>query len=424
MKKSISVFLSLMLLVMMICAVPAASSAEIMMVEVTQNASIRTQPNFNAEKIVLATVGKQYLLLATEGSWYKIQMSNDRIGYLPANSTKLVAFPGIPTGSAKEAFASMLATLRNPGVLEKNLPETFPGKTAIGIYYDMDGAPLELSPDVIAENGWYRDVPEEFAAAEMKDADWALLIYPTFGNEEGERVQVNVFAADIRNKVFYAPYLKGTHPTILSGEDNSYDLEEMLSVVYYDIYYPKWERINRLATNENYQDGLRYMNEGRYYSAYQSFMACGLEEGDEKAEQCVRPWPKTGEIWHNSSVRGNVVTLTIAVNQDSDRALLAKIYKGDTHVSSLFIGGTGQATVNLPAGTYVIKDGSGSEWIGPTESFGPYGSYETMTFDDNGNEEVALKANYSYKITVNVSDLDPNAQGVGSHYENWDGFND
>ena len=88
-------------------------------------------------------------------------------------------------------------------------------------------------------------------------------------------------------------------------------------------------------------------------------------------------------------------------------------------VASLFIGGSGKASVSLPPGTYVIKDGVGKTWYGAEEAFGNEGFYETMLFDD-GSSTVKLKNRYAYTITVGV---DPDAAtDIGSKAETWEDF--
>ena len=101
--------------------------------------------------------------------------------------------------------------------------------------------------------------------------------------------------------------------------------------------------------------------------------------------------------------------------------MLVKIYTTDDVLArTLFIGGTGKATTSLPAGTYILKDGTGREWYGEAEAFGPDGDYEIMTFD--GEQEIELKRNYTSTITVNVQDSDPDADSVGSDWESWGDF--
>ena len=188
------------------------------------------------------------------------------------------------------------------------------------------------------------------------------------------------------------------------------------------LIYPKLEREIELASDENYQQGLQFMNEGKYYSAYEAFGYSSLEEAQAMAEKCVQNWPKNGEIWHNSSAKGKNVELTVKVNQDSDRAMLVKLIKDGTEVAYLFIGGTGSATAKIPAGNYVIKDGVGTNWFGKEEAFGRDGYYETMTFGDSSQESVKLQSNHAYTITINVSEPDPNADSVGSEYESYEDF--
>ena len=103
--------------------------------------------------------------------------------------------------------------------------------------------------------------------------------------------------------------------------------------------------------------------------------------------------------------------------------MLIRIYKNDAPVSYLFIAGSDTVTVRLPGnGYYVVKDGVGYDWYGIKEAFGREGSYETMTFDENGTESVYLKSNYAYTLSINVSTPDPKGDDVYSEPENWDDF--
>ena len=423
MKKSISVILSLVLLLMAVCLAPLTeASAETAMVEVTKNASIRSKPGFDGDKIILAKAGSQYLYLGTEGSWYAIQMDNGKTGYLPQDSCRLTAAPGIPTRNAKDTFSSMINTLKKQGKFEPELPDVFYGKTAIGVYYDLDGKPEELSTEILAEEQSYWSIPVELLAENIGEADWALLVYPEITGEEDDPIRVNVFAADLRNSVFYAPYTLEDRETRLENDERSYEMDPTLRGMKEFVFYSKWEAAFRLANDEDYQEGLRLMKEERYFSAYEAFRRSDLDEAAEMAEKCVQKWPRTGEIWHNSSVKGSNMQLTVQVNQPDDRAMLIRIYTKGVQAACLFIGGTGKATAKLPAGTYTIKDGVGTEWYGLREAFGRYAAYETMTFDDYGTTEVKLQSGHAYTITVNVSDIDPNADSVGSEYQDWEGF--
>ena len=160
--------------------------------------------------------------------------------------------------------------------------------------------------------------------------------------------------------------------------------------------------------------------QGKYYSAKQAFARSRWGDWEARAEACVQPWPKNGQLWKNSDVRGSGTRLTIRSKADADTALLCRIYREDgMPVASLFIGGSGKASVSLPPGTYVIKDGVGKTWYGAEEAFGNEGFYETMLFDD-GSSTVKLKNRYAYTITVGVG---PDAAtDIGSKAETWEDF--
>ena len=127
-------------------------------------------------------------------------------------------------------------------------------------------------------------------------------------------------------------------------------------------------------------------------------------------------------LYRSPDVWGSDTELTVKYNSSYGKAMLVKIYtKNGTLARTIFIGGSGKATTTLPGGAYTIKDGTGSEWYGEKEAFGDSGSYEVMTFN-SGEQEVTLKSGHSYTITINVQESDPNADSVGSDYENWGDF--
>ena len=162
---------------------------------------------------------------------------------------------------------------------------------------------------------------------------------------------------------------------------------------------------------------------GLFYSAKRAFEDCGYGDWEDRAAACAQPWPKTGQLYKNPDVKGNSTQLCVKFNSEPDTAMLVKIYTTDDVLArTMFIGGTGKATVSLPAGQYIIKDGTGQNWYGEIEAFGDEGYYEVMTFDDYGTAEVTLKSGYTSTITVNVQEFNPNADSVGSAWESWDDF--
>ena len=172
----------------------------------------------------------------------------------------------------------------------------------------------------------------------------------------------------------------------------------------------------------DYQAGLKYYAEGKYFSAYESFMMSDADDADERAEKCIQPWPKTGEIWRSPDAKSKNMELTFKIDQPTDYGYFVRLYRGGKAVSYLFIGGPGKVTVKLPSGRYTIKDGSGKEWFGVKEAFGRYGSYETMSFDDYGTTEVNLQSNHTYTITINVEEPNPDADVIYSEYQDWEDF--
>ena len=80
-------------------------------------------------------------------------------------------------------------------------------------------------------------------------------------------------------------------------------------------------------------------------------------------------------------------------------------------------------TVRLPGnGYYEIRDGVGYNWYGIKEAFGGDGSYETMTFDENGTKRVFLQSYYEYTLSINVSLIDHTGDDVYSESIDWQKF--
>ena len=161
--------------------------------------------------------------------------------------------------------------------------------------------------------------------------------------------------------------------------------------------------------------------QGRYASAKRYFEQSGHADWQERAEACAQPWPKTGVLYKNPDVKGGSSELRVKFNTDPDIAMLVKIYTpDDTLARTMFIGGSGQATCSLPAGDYIVKDGRGRTWYGEAEAFGDEGYYEIMTLNDS--QLITLERNYRSTITINVEEVNPDADSVGTDWENWEDF--
>ena len=327
----------------------------------------------------------------------------------------------------QDAFDSFTYMVRDENLdMREDYPDAFQGKAIFGLYYDLFSDPLEISSVTLRETGDFYGIPREVLASSIDDADWAFLIYAEETGSEGEDVlpiRVMIFAVDAKNAVFYRPYELDTRETILENDGRTYDLGPSIRGWDEFMLYPEWRKANA-AYDDAYRMALQYLKDEKYFSAWEAFSASEAEDAEERAAACIQPWPDNGEIWRDRSAGNGNMQLTVTVDQPDDHALLVRILKDGNAVSCLFIGGTGEATATLPAGTYVIKDGSGEQWFGVREAFGRYGNYETMTFYDVGTEEVTLNAGYAYTIRINVEEISPEAEGIGSEYEDWEGFAD
>ena len=174
--------------------------------------------------------------------------------------------------------------------------------------------------------------------------------------------------------------------------------------------------------DDSYNDGLKYMKQELYYSAYLAFLNSSDSRAPEMAERCKQPWPKTKELWHDNTLKNEKMELTIKVNQDKDQAFFARIYKNGKAVSYVFIGGTGSVTVRLPGAKYSIKRGFGHDWYGVKEAFGRAGSYSNMLFNGD-SEEIYLQQNNGYILTVNATES-TGGKTVNSEGINWGEFMD
>lgn len=171
---------------------------------------------------------------------------------------------------------------------------------------------------------------------------------------------------------------------------------------------------------DRYDEAMALFNDERYYSSRQAFIESQYGDWEEYAEKCIRQRPSTGELWHDPAIWVKDMSLTFQIDQPDDTSIFIRLYKDGNPVSYLFVAGPGKFTVELPGnGYYTIKDGIGITWYGAKEAFGPDGSYETMTFDDNGAEKIYLQSYYEYTISINIGG---GGTGIGSKDEAWDAF--
>lgn len=163
----------------------------------------------------------------------------------------------------------------------------------------------------------------------------------------------------------------------------------------------------------------------QYYEAHKLFIQSQYGDWERMANKCVRPWPKNGEIYHDSSEWLRDTQLTFKVDQPADTAVFIRVYKvenkSEKPVSYVFIGGSDEVTIYLPGNsTYTIRDGVGSNWYGEVDTFGAEGAYETMLFGRNEEETYYFEQKLDYTITINVEDVI--GEEVGSEDAEWKSF--
>jgi hypothetical protein len=158
---------------------------------------------------------------------------------------------------------------------------------------------------------------------------------------------------------------------------------------------------------------------GRFYTAQGMYQAISYLDSAERAEKCVQKWPKNGQVFRNKNFKSTRAWLSIKSNYEDNEAIYVKIYTLENElVSTAFIGGSGKATVKLPAGTYKMNIGFGSSWYGQQEAFGNGSDtfYCKLIFE-NGVESFTLESGYILPLTIGVTD-----GNVGSQGEDWSSF--
>ncbi len=159
---------------------------------------------------------------------------------------------------------------------------------------------------------------------------------------------------------------------------------------------------------------------GEYFSAYEQFNYLGnYKDSMSRAAACAQTWPMNGPVIRDSSYSDVDCQLTVKTNREDAQATYFKVFDGEILVCSLFIAGTGEATVNLPKGTYICKAGVGTTWYGPKEAFGRNNDafYQRLTFE-GGADKATMRENYKYTLTLGGAD----ENNVNTEYEDAETF--
>ena len=172
----------------------------------------------------------------------------------------------------------------------------------------------------------------------------------------------------------------------------------------------------------DYIRACEYYAQGMYASARYLFQDCSWGDAQKRADACIQTMPKSGVLYRNPDVRGTNTQLCIKVEDSPNTGMYVKVYttKG-VLARTMFIKGSSQTTVSMPAGTYVVKTATGSNWYGEEEAFGKEGRYQIMT-SSSGEQEFQFQKDYIRTFKFNVKEIDPNASSLGSDRENWGDF--
>ena len=297
----------------------------------------------------------------------------------------------------------------------------YSGRLIVAVYEQKDEEePIALS---LNEYPGFHGIPEDHLAESWDKADYLVLVYPEHtavatynGGAIGYRTDTKVQVVDLAKGRSYAAVTAASDepPDTIWASDpagwGEFLWEQAVEEIAWDLTDTGDESL--------YKQAQSLYSEEKYYSAQAAFRQSHFGDWRKRAAACVQNWPATGEIWRDPGTRGGNVRLTLKVNSRSDdTAMLARLYRDGKPVSFLFIAGSNEVSIRIPAGTYMIKDGTGRTWYGAKEAFGRAGSYETMLFD-GGREEVYLQGGGNYTITVNVT----NEGNVGSEDESFEGF--
>ena len=235
-------------------------------------------------------------------------------------------------------------------------------------------------------------------------------IEETFGMKKTDYIDADVFAALVPKLHYYKAALREIGSD--SADDSTpgfIDLAENLN--------PETGGPDRA-----YLEAAAFEMAEAYYQAYQRFSESSAADANARMENCVQPWPRNGEIYRDPNYYGSNTELVIKIGKDENIGAVIKIIHKNKTVSTLFLGRGESVTAYLAGGTYQIKVGMGEKWFGLRDTFGKLGSYETLTFDEAGNETVTLNAGYVYTLRINSGEYDPTADQVDSEYESYEDF--
>ncbi|MEA4870469.1 MAG: hypothetical protein VB062_07505 [Christensenella sp.] len=154
-----------------------------------------------------------------------------------------------------------------------------------------------------------------------------------------------------------------------------------------------------------YAEAESLLNAGKNYDAYLAFLAISdFDDASSRAENCIQPFPKTGELYHNEAYGTRSCSLTIRTPDDEISHNFMKIYSESGElVSTVAIASGASAKIWLPSGSYRMKNAYGEEWFGEEDLFGDDGVYNLLKNGSGDNELFRLEKNYAYTLSLRTS---------------------
>ncbi len=301
------------------------------------------------------------------------------------------------------------------------------GKLLIAVYEDGAEDAPRLSSDEMDETG-YHGIPADMLASGLADAQTLILLYPTeVPWTLYSYIFTTVCVVDLFSQARYETWMAGSKkksssPVIHLADGLTAGVPGYVSMDVRQAMESVLTCFDAAAEAEDealYQSACQHFDEGLFYTASLEFRQSLWNDWYERRAACVQSWPENGEVWRNYRSPSEEVQMTVRVKQPEDFGMFVRFYLEGEAYSGLFIGGEGEATVNLPAGGYVMKAGTGDTWFGGREMFGKGGYYETFTFDAKGTETYELKAGYRYLLEIYVNKADGQSS-VGSVEETWE----
>lgn len=154
-----------------------------------------------------------------------------------------------------------------------------------------------------------------------------------------------------------------------------------------------------------YEEAEALLADKHYYDAYELFNSLsyvsyeGMPDMNERAQACIQSFPSAGVVYRGDGYGSEDSELEIISNYSVNA--FYKIYDGDTLVLSIAVPAGSSTAFWLPAGTYKLKECTGSNWFGTTDLFGDDGYYYTCTFGES--DTFTLEYGYGYTLTTNTT---------------------